>query len=62
MCCLVKSSILNIIYGDLMKIQTINPATEEILNNYDCLSDQFSLKKIEAGREAFFIVEKNFFF
>ena len=36
-----------------MKIQTINPATEELLNSYDCLNDDVINKKIEQGHKAY---------
>jgi succinate-semialdehyde dehydrogenase/glutarate-semialdehyde dehydrogenase len=44
-----------------MKIQTINPATEEILNNYECLNEQKILKKIEAGHDAYLTWKKTSF-
>ncbi|RUR13197.1 NAD-dependent succinate-semialdehyde dehydrogenase [Legionella sp. km772] len=36
-----------------MKIQTINPATEQILASYDCLSDKEIHHKIKAGQDAY---------
>ncbi|KTD64582.1 NAD-dependent succinate-semialdehyde dehydrogenase [Legionella shakespearei] len=36
-----------------MKIQTINPATEQILNSYDCLDEQAIQKKIEAAHHSY---------
>lgn len=44
-----------------MKIQTINPATEELLNDYDCLSDSLICKKIEAGHDAYLSWKKTSF-
>ena len=44
-----------------MKTQTINPATEEILNHYDFLSEQPIIKKIEAGHEAYLSWKKTTF-
>lgn len=36
-----------------MKIQTINPATEHILAEYDCLDDDAINSKLEAGHKAY---------
>ena len=36
-----------------MKIQTINPATEQLLMEYDCLSDDAINSKIDAGHNAY---------
>lgn len=44
-----------------MKIQTINPATEETLHYYECLSEPLINKKIDAGYEAYFSWKKTSF-
>ena len=44
-----------------MKIQTINPATEEVLNSYDCLTDSLIDTKIKASHEAFLSWKKSSF-
>ena len=44
-----------------MKIQTMNPATEEILHSYECLSERLTNKKIEAGHEAYMSWKKTSF-
>src|SRR5580704_8788312 len=44
-----------------MKIQTINPATEEVLNHYDCLPENVVCQKIEAGHEAYLSWKKTSF-
>jgi succinate-semialdehyde dehydrogenase/glutarate-semialdehyde dehydrogenase len=36
-----------------MKIQTINPATEQLLAVYDCLNDDATNTKLEAGHNAY---------
>ncbi|WP_173238501.1 NAD-dependent succinate-semialdehyde dehydrogenase [Legionella antarctica] len=36
-----------------MKIETVNPATEETLHYYECLSEPLINKKIDAGYEAY---------
>lgn len=36
-----------------MSIQTINPATEQVIQSYDCLSELMSYEKVEAGYRAF---------
>ncbi|CAM2756696.1 aldehyde dehydrogenase [Legionella steigerwaltii] len=36
-----------------MKIQTVNPATEQILQNYDCLNVQQAHERLNKGHEAF---------
>jgi succinate-semialdehyde dehydrogenase/glutarate-semialdehyde dehydrogenase len=36
-----------------MKIQTINPATEKLIQSYKCLDEQTTHKRIEAGHKAF---------
>ncbi|MCL9685577.1 NAD-dependent succinate-semialdehyde dehydrogenase [Legionella maioricensis] len=44
-----------------MKIQTINPATEETLDSYECLSESLINKKIESGHEAYLSWKKTSF-
>lgn len=40
-------------YGDLMRIKTTNPTTEQILHHYNCLDEQETYKKIEDGQKEF---------
>ncbi len=44
-----------------MNIQTINPATEETLHSYECLSEPLVNKRIEAGQEAYLSWKKTSF-
>ncbi len=45
----------------MMKIQTINPATEETLHYYECLSEPLIKEKIDAGYEAYLSWKKTSF-
>jgi succinate-semialdehyde dehydrogenase/glutarate-semialdehyde dehydrogenase len=45
----------------MMNIQTINPATEETLHSYECLSEPLVNKRIEAGQEAYLSWKKTSF-
>ncbi|WP_392537279.1 NAD-dependent succinate-semialdehyde dehydrogenase [Legionella sp. 227] len=44
-----------------MKIQTVNPATEQILQSYDCLNEQEVHKRLNKGHEAFLSWKKTSF-
>ena len=44
-----------------MKIQTINPATEELLASYDCLNQEEIQYKVEQGHQAYLLWKKTSF-
>lgn len=36
-----------------MKIQTVNPATEQIIQNYDCLNEQHVNERLNKAHETY---------